>query len=89
MGAGRSEGHTRNVHDGGTGIVSGPTPVRSYLGRIAAPNPPSAEKMKALRSRAWIDQGVVCIHPDEIADDWLRQGLKNLATTMFGRRMKK
>lgn len=69
--------------------MNGPMPVRSYLGRIAAPNPPTAEEMKALRSRAWIDQGVICIHPDEIPDEWLRQGVKNLATRMFGKRFKR
>lgn len=69
--------------------MTGPAPVRSYLGRIATPSPAAAAELDALRQRAWTEQGVVVLHPDEITDDWLRQAVKNEATRKFGKRMKR
>ncbi len=67
----------------------GPSPVQSYLGRIVPPNGANAEDLRRLRERAWIEHGVICISPDEIGDEWLRQGLKNFATQLFGKRIKR
>lgn len=67
----------------------GPRQPESYLGRHAARPPMSAEEFAALRSRAWTERGIILISIDEVLDDWLRQALVNLATKLFGRRMKR
>jgi hypothetical protein len=64
------------------------TAVRSCLARVVPSNPTTREELEALRERAWIEQGVVVISPDEIADEWTRQALKNEATKRWGKRMK-
>jgi len=51
--------------------------------------PTNPAEIETLRQRAWIEKGIVVLHPDEISDDWLRQGLKNEATKRFGKRMKR
>jgi hypothetical protein len=62
--------------------------ARSCLARICPTSPTSPEGLEALRARAWAEQGVVVLNIDEIADDWLRQALRNEATRRWGRRMK-
>lgn len=47
------------------------------------------EEMAPLRERAWVEGGMICVYPDEIADAFVRQGLINLATLKFGRRMQR
>ncbi len=64
----------------------GPPPVRSTLARFIARAPRSTEEIEALRRRAWIEQGVVVLEPDELADDWLRQALTNEAAKRWGGR---
>ena len=39
-----------------------------------------------MRRRAWVEQGVVTLSPDEVADGWLRQALLNLAVRRWGAR---
>ena len=46
----------------------------------------SAEKLEAMRRRAWLEQGVVTLCPDDIADEWLRQAVLNLAIRFWGAR---
>lgn len=41
-----------------------------------------------LRARLWREEGVAAIDPEDIDDDWLRQGLINEAEKQFGRRGK-
>lgn len=62
--------------------------ARSCLARIVPTDPTSPEGLEALRQRAWAEQGVVVLNVEEVADDWLRQALKNEATRRWGRRMK-
>lgn len=70
--------------------MTAPAPARSYLGRLVAPEPMTADELDALRSRAWIERGVVCVHVDELAgDDWLRARMVALMTQRFGRRMRR
>ena len=66
-----------------------PQPVASCLARIVPDAPTARADIDALRQRAWIEQGIVVLHPSELTDDWLRQALKNEATKRFGRRMKR
>jgi len=67
----------------------GPRQPRSSLGRHAAVSPMSPEEFSALRCMAWTERGIIVISIDEVADDWLKQALINLATKLFGKRMKK
>ena len=39
-----------------------------------------------MRRRAWMEQGVVTLAPDEVADGWLRQALLSLAVRRWGAR---
>lgn len=48
--------------------------------------PTSEEQMDALRRRAWKEQGVVILHPGEIADWDERQLLINMANKAYGPR---
>jgi hypothetical protein len=67
--------------------VSGP--IQSCLARIVPSGQTSPAEIETLRQRAWIEKGIVVLHPDEISDEWLRQALRNEATKRFGRRMKR
>ena len=62
--------------------------TRSALARIVPSSATSPEGLEALRQRAWAEQGVVVLNVEEVADDWLRQALRNEATRRWGRRMK-
>jgi hypothetical protein len=39
-----------------------------------------------MRKRAWQQQGVVVLQPEEVVDPWLRQALVNEAVRRYGRR---
>lgn len=52
-------------------------------------SPMSPEEFETLRRRCWIERGLVVIAPEEINDDFVKQGLKNFASIKFGRRMKR
>lgn len=57
--------------------------------RNAARAPLSRAELDALRAKAWLDQGIIVIMPLEIDNEFVRQGLVNIATKRFGRRMRK
>lgn len=38
------------------------------------------------RRRAWHELGLAILDPEDVADDWLRQGVTNEANRLFGRR---
>jgi hypothetical protein len=63
--------------------------LSSPLGRRVPTEPLTREELDPLRERAWQEQGLIVISPDEIADPWLKQGLVNEATKRFGKRMKR
>lgn len=63
--------------------------VRSCLARIVPSSPTSSEGLEALRQRAWAEQGVVVLNVEEIADNWLRQAVRNEAVRRWGRRMRR
>jgi hypothetical protein len=59
--------------------------------RTSLQNVPSAPKtddeMMAMRRKAWQFQGCIVCFPDEINDEWLRQGITNWANTNYGKRI--
>lgn len=63
--------------------------IRSCLAHVVPSSPTSPEGLEALRQRAWAEQGIVVLNPDEVLDDWLRQALKNEAVRRWGRRFRK
>ena len=61
----------------------------------AAPRNPLARHVRSeasplelqdMRRRAWQQQGVVVLTPEEVGDPWLRQALVNEAVRRYGRR---
>lgn len=62
------------------------TGVRSYLGRHVAKDPATEDDMHKMRRKAWHSQGCVVCFPDDIPDEWLRQGLINWAESQYGKR---
>ena len=65
-----------------------PRSVESYLADHVAVSPASVREIERLRERAWQEQGVIVLRPTEIADEWTRQAVINLATMKWGRRLK-
>lgn len=60
--------------------------MRSSLSRTV-PRPKTPEwELEEFRRRAWIFDGVACLHIDRIKDDWQRQVVINLANELYGRR---
>lgn len=65
-------------------------PARILTSLRNAPSAPlPREELDRLRAQAWTERGLICIAPEEIADDWTRQAIVNEATKKFGRRMKR
>ena len=62
------------------------TGVRSFLSRHQPCEPASADELERMRRAAWRKQGVVMLRPEDIADDFLRQALINLAVARYGPR---
>ena len=58
--------------------------LRSSFPRVSPAT--SAEALETMRRRAWIEQGIVTLCPEDIADDWLRQAVLNLADKRWGAR---
>lgn len=63
-------------------------PIRTSLQR-APSRPLKREELDPLRERAWQEQGLICLYPDEVTDDWARQSMINQATKRFGKRMRR
>ena len=62
-----------------------PAPIRTSLTpHVRAPT--TVPELQAMRERAWRQQGVIVLQPDEIGDPWLRQALVDEAERRFGRR---
>lgn len=61
--------------------------AKSSIWDMAASGDRDAQaRLAAERARAWQDHGVVVVRPDEISNDWLRQGLINHANAAHGKR---
>ncbi len=57
------------------------TSLGQHVGRAASP-----VKIEQLAGRAWREQGVAVIRPDELADPWEAQVIRNVANRLHGRR---
>ena len=60
--------------------------MRSTLARHQPREPASADELHEMNRRAWQAQGRFMVCPDEIPDQWLAQGLRNLADQLYGKR---
>lgn len=60
--------------------------IRTSLSR-APGEATSEQELEAMRQRAWLEQQVITIRLGEIADDWLRAGMVQLATKRWGKRL--
>ncbi len=60
--------------------------MRSSLASRVLRDPTPTEQLEPLRRAAWHQQGVITLRPEEITDEWLRQGLVNLAEKLYGKR---
>ena len=58
----------------------------SQLTRYVAKPATSEGQRLALMARAWIDDGIICLRPEQIANDFLRQAVINAAEKLYGRR---
>ncbi len=62
-----------------------PAAPRSALARHVR-SEPSPLELQDMRKRAWQQQGVVVLQPEEVVDPWLRQAIINEAERRYGRR---
>ena len=62
-----------------------PAAPRSTLARHVR-SEASPLELQTMRQRAWQQQGVVVLQPEEVVDPWLRQALVNEAVRRYGRR---
>lgn len=62
-----------------------PAEPRSPLARHVQSEASQLE-LEDMRKRAWQQQGVVVLQPEEVVDPWLRQALVNEAERRYGRR---
>lgn len=57
---------------------------------LAPGDPPTGAEAERrndeVRATAWRKHGLLVIDPEEIHDEWMRQGLINLGDKLFGRR---
>ncbi|KKL77682.1 hypothetical protein LCGC14_2032430 [marine sediment metagenome] len=58
----------------------------SQLARYVAKPAATTGQVKALGARAWHDEGIICLRPEELTDDFLRQAVINAAEKLYGRR---
>lgn len=64
-------------------------PARVLTSLRNAPSAPmSREEIDRLRAQAWTERGMICIAPEEISNEFVRQGVVNVAVTKWGKRMK-
>ena len=60
--------------------------IRSSLANAVMSGPTSTGELDQMRRRAWREQGVVALKPEDINDDWLRQAVVNEAVKRWGKR---
>ena len=58
----------------------------SQLARYVAKPAATTGQVKALGARAWHDEGIVCLRPEELTDNFLRQACITAAEELYGRR---
>ena len=60
--------------------------MRSHLARYQPKASASEGERLALMARAWTDDGIICVKPEQIADDILRQACITVAEKLYGKR---
>lgn len=59
---------------------------QSQLARYAAEPSATTGQVKALGARAWHDEGIICLRPEQIANHILRRACITAAEELYGRR---
>lgn len=57
--------------------------------RHAPSAPLGDQELERLRAQAWVERGLICLKPEEIADEWVRAGVVQAATKRWGKRVKR
>lgn len=60
--------------------------IKSSLSKHISKPSTSEEEMRLMRKKAWHSQGCIVCFPQDISDEWLRQGLINWAVKEYGAR---
>lgn len=60
--------------------------VRSYLSRYQPHRATEDDELRAMMRAAWRFRGIACLPVEDIADDWERQTITNVAERLYGRR---
>jgi hypothetical protein len=60
---------------------------QSQLARYVAKPAATTGQVRALGARAWHDEGIVCLRPEELTDVFLRQAVINAAERLYGKRL--
>lgn len=60
---------------------------QSQLARYVAKPAATTGQIRALGARAWHDEGIVCLRPEELTDVFLRQAVINAAERLYGKRL--
>lgn len=63
--------------------------ISSYLGKHIPKSPATAEEIETMALKLWQTKGKGLVVPEEIKDDWLRQGLINHLNSKYGKRREK
>ncbi|MGQ5524893.1 hypothetical protein ACUHMQ_16750 [Chitinimonas sp. PSY-7] len=63
-------------------------PVRSSLAKYQPRQTQDEASLKQLRTRAWREQGVLVIRPEDLADGWERITLQSIGSRIYGRQGK-
>lgn len=60
--------------------------VRSYLSRYQPIRATEDDELRSMMRAAWHRREIACLPVAEIADDWERQVIINVAERLYGRR---
>ncbi len=60
--------------------------LRSSLAKHQLNQPADDEQLKTMRRKAWREQGVAMLRPEDVQDDWTRQVIVNTAEKLYGKR---
>ena len=60
--------------------------MKSYLGKYAPRSPATPQELFELRRKAWLAQGILVVHKDQVADDWQRVTIESIGNELYGRR---
>lgn len=58
--------------------------IASILARMAVKPATPDHELEELRARAWREQRVLVLKPEDVSDEWLRQAMVNEAERRYG-----